>query len=514
MQFMLCADLKRYETLLSELENAFVRGWDEYPKTLTSAYEYLVAYRPPKVFSNNTGQTNNNQEIGMTYATIDDNQDSGNKNRTSSGKNGGSNSGNSSRQGSNQARNSNSRQGGSRNGQASIQDVREEDEVVNVVSNTNTESNDYALLDEYDISHVACLLQGDHHVLPSNWLLLDSCSSVDIVMNRELLSDIRKVNTPIRINCNSGYVVLDQQGKLGNYTEPVWFHPCGITNLISLHHVKRHFQLTMDTAQTDAIFLHSKDGKRIPFTPSEKGIYKYILPACQNITDLWNLLSSTSKPQETTLIDTVEDRSKYYTKREIQQAQLARRIQNKVGCPSSKEFQDVVIHHLPGCTVTVRDIQIAEDLYGPNLASLKGKTVRTTAPHIDGKVSGVPPKILSRQSNIVLCIDIAQINGIEAFLTVSKVLRFGTIDILPNRQTKTFRDILTKIVRHYESRGFTIQTIFGDPAFRSLKAWFPQFDSCGADDHVPDIERYIRTWKERVRSGYHSSMFPVGSWQA
>jgi hypothetical protein len=67
----------------------------------------------------------------------------------------------------------------------------------------------------------------------------------------------------------------------------------------------------MDTAQTDAIFLHSKDGKRIPFTPSEKGIYKYILPAHQNITDLWNLLSSTSKPQETTLIDTVEDPSKY-----------------------------------------------------------------------------------------------------------------------------------------------------------------------------------------------------------
>jgi hypothetical protein len=69
------------------------------------------------------------------------------------------------------------------------------------------------------------------------------------------------------------------------------------------------------------------------------------------------------------------------------------------------------------------------------------------------------------------------------------------------------RSLLQKIVRQYEARSFHIVTIFGDPAFRSLRTWVGQFDSCGADDHVPDIERYIRTWKERICCGYHNLPF-------
>jgi hypothetical protein len=266
-------------------------------------------------------------------------------------------------------------------------------------------------------------------------------------MNRELLTDIRKVPNPIRVNCNSGYVVLDQQGTLGSYPERVWYHPTGIANLVSLHHVKRHFRLTMDTNVADAIFLHSQDGRRIPFTPSEKGLYKYELPAGQSVRHIWSFLSHRSGWNESTLIDTVEDRSEFYTRRELEQAKLARQLQNIVGYPSTKEFQEVIIHHLPGCPVTLRDIQIAEDVYGPNLASLKGKTVRSTQPHIDGKVTGVPPEILSRHQDVVLCIDIAQVNGVECFLTYSKSVRYGTADILPNRQTDTVRQILQKVVR-------------------------------------------------------------------
>ena len=43
-----------------------------------------------------------------------------------------------------------------------------------------------------------------------------------------------------------------------------------------------------------------------------------------------------------------------------------------------------------------------------------------------------------------------------------------------------------------------------DPEFEPLWAVFPSLNTCGADEHVPEIERFIRTVKDRVRSVYHS----------
>ena len=43
-----------------------------------------------------------------------------------------------------------------------------------------------------------------------------------------------------------------------------------------------------------------------------------------------------------------------------------------------------------------------------------------------------------------------------------------------------------------------------DPEFKPLRTAFPQLNTCGADEHVPEIKRFIRTVKDHVRSVYHS----------
>ena len=43
-----------------------------------------------------------------------------------------------------------------------------------------------------------------------------------------------------------------------------------------------------------------------------------------------------------------------------------------------------------------------------------------------------------------------------------------------------------------------------DPEFEPLRVAFPQLNTCGADEHAPEIKRFIQTVKVRVRSVYHS----------
>ena len=61
---------------------------------------------------------------------------------------------------------------------------------------------------------------------------------------------------------------------------------------------------------------------------------------------------------------------------------------------------------------------------------------------------------------------------------------------------------LQSIVKLYEHRGFKVTIILADPEFKPIRSEFPMLNCCGADEHIPDVEWFIWTLKDRVRSGY------------
>jgi hypothetical protein len=156
------------------------------------------------------------------------------------------------------------------------------------------------------------------------------------------------------------------------------------------------------------------------------------------------------------------------------------------------------------------DIIAAEDIFGSNIGALKGKTVHRSGKHVDGRVDDVPTEILKLYGNVVLSIDIMFINKVPFFITKSRNLHFATVESLTNRQITNVLAALKRVVQLYKRRGFHIQTIQADPEFEPLIKKLPniEFNLCAQDEHVPDIERYIRTVKDRVRSCYNILPYP------
>ena len=77
---------------------------------------------------------------------------------------------------------------------------------------------------------------------------------------------------------------------------------------------------------------------------------------------------------------------------------------------------------------------------------------------------------------------------------------------LSNRQIPTICKALKKVRAQYERRGFKVTAIHADPEFEPLQGAIGnvQFNFCAQNEHVPEIERFIRTVKDRARSGYNS----------
>jgi enhancing lycopene biosynthesis protein 2 len=78
-------------------------------------------------------------------------------------------------------------------------------------------------------------------------LLLDSCSSSDLIANEELLTNIHQADHPLNVQCNAGSIVVKDKGLLGTYPKTVWHNKNGVANILSMHNASKHFRITMDT---------------------------------------------------------------------------------------------------------------------------------------------------------------------------------------------------------------------------------------------------------------------------
>ena len=203
-------------------------------------------------------------------------------------------------------------------------------------------------------------------VISKWWILLDSQSTLDLISNIELLTSVWTVKQGVYIRCNAGCRWTNQKGYLPGYGV-VWYDPKAIANILSLSNVSLRYRVKYDSEDGNRFVVTLKSGTEKVFELSKTGLY-YLDAAAER---------ARSETAATVLVNTVDDNKTRYTKAEFDRAKLARELQTKIGRPTTRNFIKYVTNNLlPNCPVTKRDIEAAEDIFGPDVGRLKGMTVR------------------------------------------------------------------------------------------------------------------------------------------
>jgi hypothetical protein len=107
----------------------------------------------------------------------------------------------------------------------------------------------------------------------------------------------------------------------------------------------------------------NEDGSYVKFVPSNNGMY------CLDI-------GSNNDPH-VMAIQTIKDEQSKFSNIDCTWAEGVQKLQEVLACPSDYDLANAVEHNIIGNTpFTRRDVRIAKQIYGPDVAALKGKTVK------------------------------------------------------------------------------------------------------------------------------------------
>ena len=165
------------------------------------------------------------------------------------------------------------------------------------------------------------------------------------------------------------------------------------------------------------------------------------------------------------------------------------------------------------CPVTVEDFIRADKIYGRNIHSLKGKTTRTQPTRLVTDYVEIPPSVLEKNKHVTISIDIMYVNRIPFMATISRNIKFTTVEAIQNRTKAQLVQLIKNVFPIYTQRGLQVNNALLDDEFVPLCTDLltlginPNFAT--RNDHVPKIERQHRMIKERARACRHALPFKV-----
>merc|ERR1739836_180671 len=184
-----------------------------------------------------------------------------------------------------------------------------------------------------------------------------------------------------------------------------------------------------------------------------------------------------------------------------------------MGAPSPRNFKAILRQNLiHNCPVTPSDVDRAEEIYGPDISTLKGKSTRRNHGRVKDDHIEIPRWLVEENSEVELCIDGMEVSGLKFLTSIDTTIRYRGAIYIPSKEHDQYYKAIDKLLRTYNQAGFTITTIHCDREFNEMIDLIKdELDitiiPTSVQEHQPEAERNSRTIKERCRSAFHQLLY-------
>jgi len=266
---------------------------------------------------------------------------------------------------------------------------------------------------QFNATYVTSRDYGDNEVILVNLnnvmlgrfdVLLDNQATAGLFRERELLMNIREEDLPITVQGVGGSMTVTEVGDTEHFGK-VAFSPTAIAKILSFDDVASMYKIEWNQRER-AFYVYIGNGT----------VFKFVRKGGLHICNMSKY--RTTSGTENVFMETVTDNLQSYTKRQVGDAERAKELIRKLGYPSIQSLVKLIkAGGILNCPVTIHDVYRAHSIWGPDIASLKGKTKSSASRVVT--VEHVPKPVDEEQS---LHIDIMFVEGAAYLVSVSTPL--------------------------------------------------------------------------------------------
>ncbi len=170
--------------------------------------------------------------------------------------------------------------------------------------------------------------------------------------------------------------------------------------------------------------------------------------------------------------------------------------------PSTHDFQVLAcLNLLKDCPVANDNIKNAHTFYGPDLTTIRGKTVWCKPTRVVTDYVDIPWALFDVNQSVTLATDVMFINLVPFLVSVLCNINLITIEHAPHCTATKLGSVIQCILGVYAQAGFTVQTILMDNKFEKVCDHVPMLalNISAAGEHVGDVVQCIWVIKEHAR---------------
>ncbi len=299
---------------------------------------------------------------------------------------------------------------------------------------------------------------------------------------------------------------MDSSGLLGAL-EQVWLNKGGVATIIPLKQLKKFCPVTYDSTCNGGTFVCcTKDGN-VVLRNNDKG-----MPYLDLRESKAKAVLSFAPEAAQSFVQIVQGNMEGFTRRKVEEAQKARKAQAMLGHPTDRNFLGMVCGGMiPNCPVTANAVTKAHQIFGPDLAGVRGRTVRRPLESVTTNYVQIPRAILEQHQLVTLAVDIMFGNGVPFLVSVARGLNLVTAEFIPSRTAKQLAAGIIRMMDLYAWGGFQVGRVLMDSKFEKLRNLVPilAINTTAAKEHLPEVERKISLIKERGRGILNTLPFKI-----
>lgn len=316
-----------------------------------------------------------------------------------------------------------------------------------------------------------------------NMVIDDNASDIHIFRNRNLLTNIRPAEEHLLltgINSEAEAILCTETGEFGEI-KPVYVCDQSAGNILS--HTLLEDEYPMSVVQGDHISF-KLENSTIRFNRVGR---RYV----------WTNETST-------MTTSVRENEKGFSKRELERAEKARDLTEKLNHPGESTIEQGLKHGIwDNVEFTAHDLHRAQQIKGPDVPGLKGRSTRPRPSEMDFRGEKLE---VQRIRFGTLSIDIMSVE--KSLFIVGIIDQIGMTfgQYIRNKSASTLLDALTMMSEQCEKHGWNV-TIRSDNEKSIVNIvnhlrtkQVRDIDLVAPGTHVPIIERKIRTLQEKTRA--------------